>query len=832
MHSGNHGNLQQTNVPEYQTVHNDFVELPRSGAKDADVDWASPAVSTKPSTSRHRHPSSRTTRPATEDVPSHQTQASIPTAHVTPTTPAEPKHHSRESFHKRTNHVGSPEPDFTKHHGKVVAAVPENKHSKEDDKRVIDFDETCKDFKMPNLEHTMNMTSHFTVLPAEQTFNKSRFEQPPALSNHLPPGTTPNQSKHSSYTNQAVGYHGNHQHPMPAFPQQQRLYDPGSYSFPSANTSARTSYLSLPNALGGDRSPPNPEATSSYIPNSAPYHSSSNLQVPNLYVQPGGLQLSPESNISPVHPAGGFSQHGLPQENMTGVPGFKASDLTQWQQVQQLQLNQHLEHLEQQKRELLQQQQVYSSQSSPQYPSANNSLNNDPGRWDALVKVKDAILKEKDNIIYKQKQQLAQFQRQSREQDIRLRTTLRRTPGEEDVFNLKLQEYEYENASLKAQLAEATAAKDAEIEALNKKLGETEYEMQQLQEAVKHSSQEERQEVTKLQSKLKDRDKMVGDLKKKTKHAMEKYERYKKRVESLERYLGDLPTQEEAKKRADQLQTSKEEVSQLRERVVDLQDKLSLARKDNKLKDATVDSLEQKEQELVSMVTSLQKELGRWRDRGKQEERDAASQEDVEELKFENDRLREDCDRAKKLLESKHKKMKSLQSHHQTELEKLEERVVQEEGVVTALREEIRGKDEATRKLRESMKELASQNQDLLEQTLTLQEQLQELQRLNSAENTKLSQRLYRELGVCQSELQALVQVLMQRAEGKEPNMSILLGLKEPSTPPDDEQQGQNGHNLKTKLAQIRELRKEVDQLRSLISNKYAEDMGDNCIMQ
>eukprot|EP00058_Branchiostoma_floridae_P013645 XP_002599133.1 hypothetical protein BRAFLDRAFT_122982 [Branchiostoma floridae] len=492
---------------------------------------------------------------------------------------------------------------------------------------------------------------------------------------------------------------------------------------------------------------------------------------------------------------------------------------------------------------------VYSSQTSPQYPpSASNGLNNDPGRWDALVKIKDAILKEKDNIIYKncagqsgamsklsvevlkhtfrmndlliqndfeyfrQKQQLAQFQRQSREQDIRLRTTLRRTPGEEDVFNLKLQE--------------------------------TEYEMQQLQEAVKHSSQEDRQEVTKLQSKLKDRDKMVGDLKKKTKHAMEKYEKYKKRVESLERYLGDLPTQEEAKKRADQISfcswvllancynTSKEEVSQLRERVVDLEDKLSLTRKDNKLKDATVDSLEQKEQELVSMVTSLQKELGRWRDRGKQEERDAASQEDVEELKFENDRLREDCDRAKKLLESKHKKMKSLQSQHQSELERLEERISQEEGVVTALREEIRGKDEATRKLRDSMKELASQNQDLLEQTLTLQEQLQELQRLNSAENTKLSQRLYRELGVCQSELQALVQVLMQRAEGKEPNMSILLGLKEPSTPPDDEQQGQNGHNLKTKLAQIRELRKEVDHLRSLISNKYAEDMGDNCIMQ
>lgn len=37
---------------------------------------------------------------------------------------------------------------------------------------------------------------------------------------------------------------------------------------------------------------------------------------------------------------------------------------------------------------------------------------------------------------------------------------------------------------------------------------------------------------------------------------------------------------------------------------------------------------------------------------------------------------------------------------------------------------------------------------------------------------------------------------------------------------------------LRAKLAEVRQLRKDVDDLRTVISDRYAQDMGDSCITQ
>ena len=39
---------------------------------------------------------------------------------------------------------------------------------------------------------------------------------------------------------------------------------------------------------------------------------------------------------------------------------------------------------------------------------------------------------------------------------------------------------------------------------------------------------------------------------------------------------------------------------------------------------------------------------------------------------------------------------------------------------------------------------------------------------------------------------------------------------------------GDNLQSLKFKLTKVKELRTEVDKMRELLSNKYAEDMGEN----
>ena len=74
--------------------------------------------------------------------------------------------------------------------------------------------------------------------------------------------------------------------------------------------------------------------------------------------------------------------------------------------------------------------------------------------------------------------------------------------------------------------------------------------------------------------------------------------------------------------------------------------------------------------------------------------------------------------------------------------------------------------------------QLGSQNQDLMSKNLLLQDRIKDLEKQHSAEAVKLQQWLMRELSVCFAELESLVQVCMQRAEGQDPNISVLLGPK------------------------------------------------------
>lgn len=45
-------------------------------------------------------------------------------------------------------------------------------------------------------------------------------------------------------------------------------------------------------------------------------------------------------------------------------------------------------------------------------------------------------------------------------------------------------------------------------------------------------------------------------------------------------------------------------------------------------------------------------------------------------------------------------------------------------------------------------------------------------------ENQKIQRQFTQELSMCYHELQSLVQVCVQRAEGNDPNMSLLLGVR------------------------------------------------------
>lgn len=80
-----------------------------------------------------------------------------------------------------------------------------------------------------------------------------------------------------------------------------------------------------------------------------------------------------------------------------------------------------------------------------------------------------------------------------------------------------------------------------------------------------------------------------------------------------------------------------------------------------------------------------------------------------------------------------------------------------------------------------SFVQLSVQNQDLIEKNLTLQERLRQAELITQplpAETARLAQELHSELASCLQDLQSVYSIVTQRAQGKDPNLSLLLGIR------------------------------------------------------
>ena len=79
--------------------------------------------------------------------------------------------------------------------------------------------------------------------------------------------------------------------------------------------------------------------------------------------------------------------------------------------------------------------------------------------------------------------------------------------------------------------------------------------------------------------------------------------------------------------------------------------------------------------------------------------------------------------------------------------------------------------------------QLCVQNQDLMEQNLTLQERMADGEWKHRASSgpqpaaARLTQRLHGEMSSCLCDLRSLCNVLTQRSQGQDPNLSLLLGI-------------------------------------------------------
>ncbi|XP_044291106.1 centrosomal protein of 85 kDa isoform X2 [Varanus komodoensis] len=484
---------------------------------------------------------------------------------------------------------------------------------------------------------------------------------------------------------------------------------------------------------------------------------------------------------------------------------------------------QHLDHVR------LQLEQVQLQNKAACYhPFVNSTLLHslDPAHWFSIMNANENLLREKEILIDRQRQHISQLEQKVRESELQVHNALFGHPAPYgDIYLLRMQELQRENVFLRAQFAEKTELLSKEKIELERKLSATEGGIKQAQEAQKETIQKHTVELKKQEERVKARDKHIEHLKKKCQKESEQNREKQQRIETLERYVADLPMLEDHRKQIQQLKEAQQTIAALQETVTVLKRELGDVRTNFREKELQLEMQKHKEMELLSTVHSLQDKM----QHGKTSASDDYTRE-IEKEKREKDSLQKERDLLRKIVDNQKKKIDQLSS----QVKDLEEQVSQEEGTGQALKAEALRQESALQQLRVAVRELSAQNQELMEKNLTLEEQLRqrELDPPLSDVTTHLTQELHSELASCLQDLQSVCSVVTQRVQGKDPNLSLLLGIHTVHCSVKEKEDLLKPDVLAKKLEDVKQLHKEIEDLRTAISDRYAQDMGDNCITQ
>nr|XP_023652874.1 centrosomal protein of 85 kDa-like isoform X3 [Paramormyrops kingsleyae] len=424
-----------------------------------------------------------------------------------------------------------------------------------------------------------------------------------------------------------------------------------------------------------------------------------------------------------------------------------------------------------------------------------------------LVKIKEGLLRQRELEIDRQKQQILQLHARIRENELRVQQALQSHRGcDEDTYLLKTKESPLDGP----QLSNGAGPLCSESGEVGRRLAAAEMEVIRLNEFLKQNTQKYTEDIKKLEEKMKTRDRYISSLKKKCQREGEQNQERQQRIETLEKYLADLPSLDEVQSQAQQLEEVRATAQSLQDKVAQLEHSLGESRALLKEKEALIESQSLREEELVASVQSLQEKVEKCLEDGVR-----LPMMDLKQLEKENARLQEQHAHSSKILATQKKQMEKLG----LELAAVEERLRKERGTSQELRDQLREKDEALASLHSALQENQRRVDNRVEQS-------------GPAALAVEVGPLLKEMSLCLLDLKALCSVLNQRAQGKEPNLALLLGIKSMNCSGEESEKPLPEDSLRAKLSEVRQLRKEIDELRTVISDRYAQDMGDNCITQ
>uniref|UniRef100_A0A8D2J668 Centrosomal protein 85 like n=1 Tax=Varanus komodoensis TaxID=61221 RepID=A0A8D2J668_VARKO len=427
--------------------------------------------------------------------------------------------------------------------------------------------------------------------------------------------------------------------------------------------------------------------------------------------------------------------------------------------------------------------QVLSGSSHQSYPTASFQ---DYNNWESLMKIKEGLLRQKEIVIDRQNQQINILYQKIRENELRAQQArLGHIVNCEDTYMSSFQQPQYENTAMQAQFAERTVA-HCEKEELERKFAAVQSRELQLSEFLRQMANKSNEDKKKMEEKLKTRDRYITSLKKKCQKESEQNKEKQRRIETLEKYLADLPTLDDVESQTKQV----------------------------------IFFFAVLRRQRAQLVLFLQQKVEKCLEDGIR-----LPMLDTKQLQSDNESLKEENEKASKVIPHLLRQSFFFLSDPQS----MQDQFLQGKLTIQKQKNELEEKDKSIQQLQKTLLE----NQRLMEENASLREQVHQMEQSRQpvAEKLPIADQLFKEMSHCLFDLKALCSILTHRAQGKEPNLSLLLGIRSMNSSSEDEYY-HSTETLSKKLSEVCQLRTDIDELRTIISDCYAQDMGENCITQ
>ncbi|KAM9356306.1 centrosomal protein of 85 kDa-like [Pholidichthys leucotaenia] len=402
-----------------------------------------------------------------------------------------------------------------------------------------------------------------------------------------------------------------------------------------------------------------------------------------------------------------------------------------------------------------------------------------------MVKVKEDLLRHRELEIDRQKQHIVQLHARIRENELRAHQVLHNHRGQLEDFYIPHNEDSAVRLPCRWPSDHLCCDED-----LSRKLAIAELEVIHLNQVFKQVTQKHTEDIRKLEERIKTRDRYITSLKKKCQRESDQNQENQQRIETLEKYLSDLPTPNEVQAQVKKQMEVQQKAKDLEKTVSRLQKSLDEGCAVMKEKDIKIEMQTKREKELIASVHTLQQKVQQCLDDGVR-----LPMQDLKRLEVERTQLLEQQDRSSKLFK-----------HQKEQIEKLTSQLM-----ATSTRLQI--------------KRGISQQSCMVTST-AFPQRLIEQGSVYSVERPEVRQ-LLKEMSLCLLDLQGLCSILVQRAQGKEPNLSLLLGMKSFnfSAEESDCKVVEMEEELKFKLLEVGQLRRDIDELRRNISDHYVQFM-------